>query len=264
MSFSNPLEESIGTHLLRSGSWLKPTSLYLALLTADPGETGQLTEVAGGSYTRVQAGPEDADWNLPNAGNGQFTNAVEFVFTAPTADWGRVTHFALLDAASGGLMLAYAPLSVPRDIYGNDPAPLFAAGDLKLTFTGGFSAWLAEQIGSHLLRSDSWEKPTGLYLGLQRSDGNEVTGSNYSRLAVGPSDAVWSGPQEGNGTFANQSVLVWPSPDSDWGSVSAAVLWDAASGGNALLTLPLPASKSLLAGALAPNFPSCGLSLTFD
>ncbi len=264
MSLSNLLEETIGAHLLRSGEWAKPVALYLALLKSDPGETGVLDEVTGGDYARLAAGPDDALWSLPANGNKQFANPVDLTFPAPTADWGRISHFALMDALTGGAMLAYAPLTVPREIYGNDPAPLFAAGDLKLTFAGHLSDFLAECIGTHLLRSGSWEKPTALAVGLKTDTGAEVVGGGYSRLAVGPSDAAWSGPAEGNGQHTNATTLAWPSPTADWGTVATVTLWDAVASGNVLVAIPLATVRAIVAGALAPNFQAGGISLTFD
>ncbi len=264
MSLSNLLEEAVGAHLLRSAVWVKPVALYLALLNADPGETGVIDEVNGGGYARLAAGPDDALWSLPVGGNKQFANAVDFTFAAPTADWGRVSHFALMDAATGGAMLADAPLTVPREIYGNDPAPLFAAGDLKLTFAGHLSDFLAERIGTHLLRASTWEKPEALYVGLKTATGAEVAGGGYSRLAAGPSDAAWTEPANGDGQHANAMTLAWPSPSADWSSVATVVLWDAALDGNALVAIPLATARPIVAGALAPNFQAGGISLTFD
>lgn len=264
MSLSNLLEETIGAHLLRSGEWAKPVALYLALLKSDPGETGVLDEVTGGDYARLAAGPDDALWSLPANGNKQFANPVDLTFPAPTADWGRISHFALMDAATGGAMLAYAPLTVPREIYGNDPAPLFAAGDLKLTFAGHLSDLLAKCIGTHLLRSGSWEKPEGIYVGLRTNIGSEVAGGGYNRFAAGPSDAAWTGPDEGNGRHGSATTLAWPSPTADWGTVASVVLWDAVVDGNALVAIPLTIARSITAGALAPNFQPGGISLTFD
>ena len=264
MSLSNLLEEAVGAHLLRSAVWAKPVVLYLALLKSDPGETGVLDEVNGGGYTRLAAGPNDDFWSPPVDGNKQFANAVDLTFAAPTADWGRVSHFALMDAATGGAMLAYAPLTVPREIYGNDPAPLFAAGDLKLTFAGRLSDFLAECIGTHLLRSGIWEKPTALAVGLETDTGAEVAGGGYGRLAVGPSDAAWTAPEDGNGQHANATTLAWSSPTADWGTVASVVLWDAVVDGNALVAIPLATVRPIVAGALAPNFQPGGISLTFD
>ena len=264
MSLSNLLEEAVGAHLLRSAVWAKPVALYLALLKADPGETGVLDEVNGGGYVRLAAGPDDALWSSPVGGNKQFANAVDFTFAAPTADWGRVSHFALMDAATGGAMLAHAPLTVPREIYGNDPAPLFAAGDLKLTFAGHLSDFLAERIGTHLLRSSTWEKPEAIYVGLETDTGAEIAGGGYSRLAAGPSDTAWTEPEDGSGQHANATTLAWSSPSADWGTVATVVLLDAPADGNALVAIPLTTARPIAAGALAPKFQAGGISLTFD
>lgn len=130
---SDFLEGEILKHLLRTGSWTKPTVIAVALFTAAPGETGGGTEVTGGSYARVQVNPLDANWAAPAGGNGLSDNVSAIVFPAPSANWGSVTHMALMDAASGGNLLVYAALSQAKTVNNGDPAPQFNAGALDVT-----------------------------------------------------------------------------------------------------------------------------------
>lgn len=131
---SNYLEEQIGTHLLRTGSWTKPAGIYVALFTTLPGEDGTGgVEVSGGNYARVQHGPSDATWDGPTGGNGQFSNASAVIFGAPNADWGNVVGFGLYDDATAGTYLTGAALSAARNIVSGDPAPNFPIGALKVT-----------------------------------------------------------------------------------------------------------------------------------
>lgn len=133
-SASNYLEEQIGTHLLRTGSWTKPAAIYVALFTAMPGEDGTgATEVSGGSYARVACGPGDAFWNAPTGGNGEYSNAGVIAFPAPSADWGTVVGMGLFDAASGGNLLILKTLDTSRVIANGDAAPNFPIGSLKVT-----------------------------------------------------------------------------------------------------------------------------------
>lgn len=265
MSLTDYTEGQIGAHLLRSASWPKPSNIYVALFTSDPTDAGTTAdEVSGGNYARVAAGPADAYWTPPAAGNKTFSNAVDLTFPAPNADWGYVTHFALIDAASGGTMLASAVLPVPRMIYGTDPAPVFATGDFKLVFNGVASDYLVDQIGMHLLRTGNWTKPAGIYAALFTDTPTEVAGGSYARVAAGPSDSAWSGPTSGDGHHANTMAIVWSVPTADWGNVGTVKLYDEATAGNALAAISLAAARIILNGSLAPNFAPGDLSVTFD
>lgn len=125
------LEGEIIKHIFRSGSFTKPEGLYIALFTTEGGEDSAGTEVSGGSYARAPAAPGDANWSAPAAGNGTTSNLVEIAFpAAPSADWGRATHWAIFDAATGGNRLIYAPLTAAKNINAGDPAPTFPVGSL--------------------------------------------------------------------------------------------------------------------------------------
>lgn len=133
---SDYLEEQLGTHLLRTASFPKPTTIYVALFTVMPADDGTGgTEVTGGSYARVLHGPDDAKWAAPTGGNGQFSNASAVTYATPTANWGTVVGFGLYDASSAGQYLGGATLSASRTIASGDPAPNFPTGALKVTFS---------------------------------------------------------------------------------------------------------------------------------
>lgn len=227
-------EGLIGQHLFRSGSWAKPSTLYVALLTAAAdAEAGTLTEVSasGTSYARVPVACADASWTPPSGGNRRFANADAITFPTPTGSWGTATHFALYDLASGGNALVVAPLTTPRAIANGDAAPVFAAGALRVIFSGAWTDYLAGVVGDHLLRSTPLVKPTSLYAAIFVG-GAEVSGSGYARVACHPSDVTWSAPSSGNGQFANAVALTWPAPSAPWGTMSDVVLYDASTGGN--------------------------------
>jgi hypothetical protein len=128
------LEAEIRKHIFRTGSFTKPSALYIALYTAAPGETGGGTEVTGGSYARVQRDPLDANWTAASSTDGLTDNAAAITFPAPTANWGSVTHMAIHDHVSAGNMLIYGALSVAKTVNNGDAAPAFAAGALDVTF----------------------------------------------------------------------------------------------------------------------------------
>lgn len=129
------LEGQLVAHIFRTASFAKPTVLAVALYTAAPGEVaGTGTEVTGGSYARVNVPPLDANWAAPVSGDGHTDNVAAITFPAPTANWGTITSFQLLDATSVGNGLIYGSLAVSKTVNNGDAAPSFAIGALDVTF----------------------------------------------------------------------------------------------------------------------------------
>jgi hypothetical protein len=92
-SKSDYLEDSVIVYFLRTTTApTRPTSLSLALCTADPGETTAAlsNEVSGGSYAR-----QTVTFGAPSG--GVTSNSALIGFPQATANWGTVTHWALLD-----------------------------------------------------------------------------------------------------------------------------------------------------------------------
>lgn len=261
------LEELAGDHQLRTATWAKPLGIWVGLITAVvDAEAGDVVEVSGGNYGRVQVGPSDAAWNGPTYGNKTFSNADVVTFPAPSADWAasptQITHFGLWDSEEDGTLLVVAELDAPRDVLGTDPSPTFAAGDLEVVFSGQLTDDFVDLYGGHLLRDFEWDKPTLLYFGLEVM-GTEVTGGSYARVARNPSDANWNGPTYGSGEYTNTGAIVWSAPSADWGDVDSVSAYDAASGGNKLFTRALSPAVEILNGALAPNLAAGAVTFTF-
>lgn len=129
-ALTNYLEDALVGHIFRGAAFTAPTTLYVALFTAAPGEAGGGTEVTGGSYARVSVANASAQWAATSGGNGTTSNVNAITFPAPTANWGQATHWAIMDAPTAGNMLAYAALTTPKTINNGDAAPSFAAGAL--------------------------------------------------------------------------------------------------------------------------------------
>lgn len=138
---SDYLENKLIDFIFRGQSYTPPATLYVALLTAAPSDAGGGTEVSGGSYARVGvtasltnfAGTQSAGSTTASSGTGGTTsNNGAITFPAPTANWGSVTHWGIYDAASGGNLLYYAPLTTAKTVNNGDPAPSFAAGALTV------------------------------------------------------------------------------------------------------------------------------------
>ena len=126
MSFSNFLETEILDHVFAGAAYTAPTTLYLALFTAAPGETGGGTEVSttGTAYARETVA-------FTTTGNTTSNNAAVEYSTA-TASFGTVTHVGVFDALTAGNLMAYATLSSSKAI---DTGDVFRVptGDLDIT-----------------------------------------------------------------------------------------------------------------------------------
>jgi len=105
-------------HVLSGATWSPPGTVYFALYTAAPTPAGGGTEVSGGSYARVAK--TNNSTNFPAASNQTKKNATIIDFGTATADWGDIVGMGILDAASGGNLLYYAPLTVQRTVRNGD------------------------------------------------------------------------------------------------------------------------------------------------
>lgn len=143
-NLTNFAENKLVDAVLRGQSIGTPATWYVALFTSDPTETGAAgTEVSGGSYARVAvtaslanwAGTQSAGSTTASSGTGGVTsNNNAITFPAPTANWGVVTHWALMDASTSGNAWIYGALTASKTVNNGDAAPSFAAAALSITF----------------------------------------------------------------------------------------------------------------------------------
>lgn len=128
-AMTNYLENKLIDHLFRGQSFTAPTGLHVGLHTADPTETGAVSEVSGNSYVRGALAPSLSNWKSTNGTTGSAssgtggntTNAATITFPVPTgAGWGVVTHFSVWDASTGGNALVYGALSASKTINSGD------------------------------------------------------------------------------------------------------------------------------------------------
>ena len=118
-----------------------PTSLYVALYTANPTDSAAGTEVTGGSYARVAVTSSLANWagtqaaastTASSGSSGTTSNNNAITFPAPTANWGTITGIAILDALTGGNELFFGALTTSKTVNNGDAAPSFAAAALSI------------------------------------------------------------------------------------------------------------------------------------
>jgi hypothetical protein len=133
---SDWLEGQIGTHLLRTGSWTKPTAVWVALYTVLPNDAGTGgTEVSttDTGYARIQHGHADDKWTAPVSGNGEFSNIGVVQFPAPVGtNWGTIVGFGLHSAVTGGDFYLRGAMDQNVTVNAGDPAPAYAEGALKV------------------------------------------------------------------------------------------------------------------------------------
>jgi hypothetical protein len=131
--------QALGLNGASAGSASGPTTLYVSLFTGAPSDSAAGTEVAGGSYARVAINSTLSNWAgtqgagttvASNGTSGITSNNNAITFPAPTASWGVATYAGIHDLPTGGNLIAYSALSIPKTINNGDPAPSFLAGTL--------------------------------------------------------------------------------------------------------------------------------------
>ena len=105
-------------------------SLYIALFTDDPSETGeQGNECAYTGYTRVLVDRDTGNWQVTN---NIASNINPINFPECTEGDETVTHFAILTNLTLGDILYYGELDVPLEVT-NGIIPIFDIGDCQVT-----------------------------------------------------------------------------------------------------------------------------------
>lgn len=113
-------------------SYRSGATQYLALFTADPGESASLAaEATYTGYARVALTKATA-WT---GGANPFTNAALIQFGACTAGSDALTHFAVVDTSSGAVsMMISGALSGTLNV-SSGIQPQFAVGALSISAT---------------------------------------------------------------------------------------------------------------------------------
>jgi len=132
-SFSDYLENKILDHIFGASAYTPPETVYIALCTSAPTDASTGSDIVEATYTGyARKAVTNNKTNFNSASAGSVSNAVEQVFAECTAGSSTITHFAVLDASTGGNMLAWGALSTSKTITTGD-TPKFAAGDLVAT-----------------------------------------------------------------------------------------------------------------------------------
>ena len=132
MSASNNTETDVLDALLRGldPAYRAGATQYIALFTADPTETASLSnEATYTGYARVAITKSSA-WTGTSS---PFTNANLIQFAQCTAGTNAITHFAVVDTASGAVsMMISGALSATLNVSAGIQ-PQFSAGALSVS-----------------------------------------------------------------------------------------------------------------------------------
>lgn len=109
-NLSDYAENQLMKWLLRTDSVSRPTTWFLALHTAAPGEAGAVGEIpTSKGYARQAAA-------FAAVSGGVTSNNAQIEFGPATDNWGKVTHFTIWTAASGGNCLFWGTFRTPKTI----------------------------------------------------------------------------------------------------------------------------------------------------
>ena len=125
--YSTYLQNAIINATLRNTSYTSPAAVYVALSTTTITAGGSITEVSGGSYARQAV-------TLSSPSSGATANSANVVFPTATGSWGTITDIGVYDAATGGNLLYFTPLTVSKTI---------TSGDIFQISTGNLTVSLA-------------------------------------------------------------------------------------------------------------------------
>lgn len=117
-----------------AASYTPPSTLYVALHTADPTITGNVAEVPlTNGYSRV--GVSNNSSNFPAAVASSKSNGAAITFPSATGSgWGTVTHLSIKDSATGGNTIAVGALGSTKNVVASDILTL-PIGNLTLLFS---------------------------------------------------------------------------------------------------------------------------------
>jgi len=124
-AMSNFLENEILDHVLSTGAYAMPSTIYLGLSTATFDEDNSGTELSGSGYARQSI-------TFAAASSGSASSNATVTFPTATGSWGTVTSWGLFDASSSGNLLIYGDFTTSK-VVGNGDILRVNSGDITIT-----------------------------------------------------------------------------------------------------------------------------------
>lgn len=137
-ALSDYVENNTIDYIFRAQTWTLGASYQIGLSTAACSDSSIGTEVTGGSYARVSYTRSMANWAGTQAAasttastgtGGQTSNNAVVSFAVPSAGWGLVSHFFVIDTSN--LIICQA-LTVSKTINTGDTVS-FPIGSITVT-----------------------------------------------------------------------------------------------------------------------------------
>ena len=222
-SLTNALELEVLDHILKTGSYSPPATIYLVLLTGDPGETGSVAaECTYTGYART-AIPFGAAVGRTITQNAQVT------FPACTGGGPDVvTHFGLAasDVETTADLMAYGAFVASKTVSAGYQ-PFVASAEVAVTFSAnGVATAYATLILDWLFRAQALAQPTNVQVALfstacsDAAAGTELSGNGYARTTCNGWDAA------SGGASANTAAITFPVATGNWSAAVHAALYD--------------------------------------
>ncbi len=247
-SLTDFAEDAMLDHVFNKVNYVPPTTVYLALATADPTDAGtgaSMSEVPNaGAYARTAI-------TLGAAASRRVTQSGAVTFPQASAGWGTVTHWGIVSSATwgaGDLLAAGAFVASKTINSGNTPS--IASAEV-------FVEYLANEIADYLsniwldrmFRNQAFAVPatyvaaiitTPVTDGMTGTTITEPVGNGYARKLVnenGGSAPTWDLAVGTTPTIVDNGadVDLGPASGGNWGTIIAVAICDAATLGNLLM-----------------------------
>ena len=124
-AMSDYLENEILDHILGTGAYTMPSTVYVGLSTGSFNDDNSGTELTGSNYARESI-------RFGAAASGTASNDAAVEFNAATGSWGTVSHFGIFDALTSGNLLIHGALTASKVIETGDILKI-AIGDMDIT-----------------------------------------------------------------------------------------------------------------------------------
>ncbi len=239
-SFTDFMENELLDHIFNA-AYTAPTTVYVALATADPTDaaTGaSMNEVANANaYARTAI-------TFGAASARRVTQSGVVTFPQASGSWGTVTHWAITDNAThgaGNVMAHGAFASGQAIVSGNTPS--IASGQIyvEIPAANGASDYLANTLLDFAFRNQAFAAPD-TFIGLttvipsDSDTGSTITepvGGSYARVQVNPNGGAsptWTVASAG--ALTNNNAITFPQASGSWGTIVYAVVVSASTAGN--------------------------------
>jgi hypothetical protein len=144
----------------------------------------------------------------------------------------------------------------------------FAIGFMPQTSqAGAASSYLIGKFYGTTLQGTAFTPPATVYVALAtgtftaQACTSEVSGGSYARVAVTANTSNWT---VASGVVSNAATITFPAPTASWGTVNQFCVYDAATGGNLLISAQLTTAQTISSGQSSPSFAAAALTWTIS